>query len=1691
MMFKPVYTVIFVFMMHFAISQNVGFVNSSFELNSGCVVNLVPSHSQFGAVTNSWENMLPSNVSTADYFSNTNACVFTGFSSLTNIVTSASNQASHGCKWGGLYLNYFEANSLDNKYREYIGQEVDLITGTTYTITIDLARSSHNSSDDLEVDLAVYGYNGNVPASHFDYCLLNSNSTTATQLGSVNFNLITTTFQSFSITFTPTEDFQYLVIGGADCGAVATAIGYVFIDNVRLSASNNSILNPVIEYYGSNDMCSYNCIKEPFTLTGNTPPSGVTVSWGQSSNNPELLTFLTPNATSTGIVGSGQHSFVAGEYEFYYSFTQGSTTVTDTVIITVNDLPWIAMFNIATIAPLNICNTVNGPASPNSRLVEVIGELDNADMMTYNLIPYWTMIRENGTIWRFPNGCNPGDGYDEGDVFVNMISTPCGTPELYRVNSNGPKFNFRNPRDTVIFIWNLEKYDECNNLIVLKDSVEVIINDIDLIEDPFTEICVGDSAFIFQTLDPDYRILENDPNLSFNWSYMPNNGGLTLLNNGVSDSLKFISNTVGYYTIMVEVTDNVSNCKWADSVHVIISDCAFGNPPTDCSLENNDPPLLIDESANIYRAYDMSAFPNNIILNHYGIPSWWSMIRQNGTEWIFPNACVPYDGFDEGDVFSEVTVGSCGYPANSSASAADARFYFRNAIDTVSFIWHNLKLNPITNVMDTLKDTTTIFLRDVDFAYSHLASLEDPVEVFWATTCKDTLLLHQLIDPDMFTSSLHPDLSYSWEVVHRVGNVWMPLLTTSASFVDPTVPDSALLLTVDQGIYTIRLEVTHNLSGCKWYDIMHIERILPIVIDAGPDSYTCHSYATGDFVWHATGSIEIGNPPIPYGSHSSWWSVISDNGNEWVFDNPCVPFDGADDGNIFVYFPNSVATCGDINPNHSYAPDALFGMRLPSQNDFIWHAIDPCSGDTLVDTVSIGFQVLDSANAGPDFVVNCNVVTLNGNLSTFSSANSGAYLWEQISGPASVTMLSELDNIAYFSTTGLPSGTYEFEYTLGYSPCITFDTVAVTISNAPPPSTITMTATADTICEGSNVIFTAAGGQQYQFLVDGVVIQTFSPLNTFTYGLFSDDHEVTVLATNNLNNCLEVLDVPLEVHVIEMDTPSVSISQITACESENISLNVAPTNFGQYNWSGPNSYTSISQNATLNNVTPLFSGYYYINFSNSFCSSLTDSVLVTVTPAFNSQVSVSLCAGDSVLILGSYQHSDGVFIDSLQTIHTCDSIITTTITFSDTTFLNQSICEGDSVLFGGGYQTITGIYFDIFTSVIGCDSVVQTNLQVDPIFQTNYNITICSSDSLFAENAYQNQTGIYIDTLSTYLGCDSLIVSNLLVLDTIFTHLSSDICDGDSLFIFQNFENAAGIYTEYYTSIQGCDSVVIFTLNILPVYNQTIFTSICDNDSLFVQGAFQHNAGVFVDTLNSISGCDSIIATTLIINSSYYSNNAITICDGDSVFLDNQYQWIQGAYFDHYSTTLGCDSIVETNLSVLTSPVALFELDTLIVDMYYGAINTTNLSSGASSYTWEFMPGVYNYEFEPSHIFLDSGTYDVSLTAIASNGCSNQYSQVVRITPEVSIYVPNSFTPNDDGINDTFFFEGFGITEEDFSFVIFNRWGQIIYETQSFTPWDGTYKGLMSQNDAYLYLIKYKDVHGNKGRKEGHVILLK
>jgi gliding motility-associated-like protein len=114
---------------------------------------------------------------------------------------------------------------------------------------------------------------------------------------------------------------------------------------------------------------------------------------------------------------------------------------------------------------------------------------------------------------------------------------------------------------------------------------------------------------------------------------------------------------------------------------------------------------------------------------------------------------------------------------------------------------------------------------------------------------------------------------------------------------------------------------------------------------------------------------------------------------------------------------------------------------------------------------------------------------------------------------------------------------------------------------------------------------------------------------------------------------------------------------------------------------------------------------------------------------------------------------------------------------------------------------------------------------------------------------------------------------------------------------------------------------------------------------------------------------------------------------------------------------------------------------------------------------------------------------------IATNefGCQDTVFHVITIDEDVNVYIPNTFTPNDDGINDTFFIRGVGLKSEGFVMEVFDRWGSMMFNTRDINKgWDGTFKGAKVEQGTYVYKVKVYCDNG-KGKKEfkGHITLLK
>jgi gliding motility-associated-like protein len=181
-------------------------------------------------------------------------------------------------------------------------------------------------------------------------------------------------------------------------------------------------------------------------------------------------------------------------------------------------------------------------------------------------------------------------------------------------------------------------------------------------------------------------------------------------------------------------------------------------------------------------------------------------------------------------------------------------------------------------------------------------------------------------------------------------------------------------------------------------------------------------------------------------------------------------------------------------------------------------------------------------------------------------------------------------------------------------------------------------------------------------------------------------------------------------------------------------------------------------------------------------------------------------------------------------------------------------------------------------------------------------------------------------------------------------------------------------------------------------------------------------------------------------------------------------------------------------ISIHALPIADFSSTPNITSMFDPEIQFIDQSGSAIDYYhWDFAGlDTSNYP-NPLYIFPDdtNGVYSVTLTVVDMNGCTDDITKEVIIRAEYGIYVPNAFTPDFDFKNDMFGPTGFGISPENYHFMIFDRWGEKVFDTDVlFKPWNGFYKGTRVQEGVYVWKLFFKDYNDKKHEQMGHVTII-
>jgi gliding motility-associated-like protein len=667
----------------------------------------------------------------------------------------------------------------------------------------------------------------------------------------------------------------------------------------------------------------------------------------------------------------------------------------------------------------------------------------------------------------------------------------------------------------------------------------------------------------------------------------------------------------------------------------------------------------------------------------------------------------------------------------------------------------------------------------------------------------------------------------------------------------------------------------------------------------------------------------------------------------------------------------------------------------------------------------------------------------NSNLALTASAQGAtSYSWASSTTPQ---FTSTLQNPGITNVSPPNSGDYSVTaYYTSPSTTLICTSKAVTNVSVVPRNPVTPFSSAN-VCQFTSGSFsaTALGASGYQWFGPNGFNST-NQVNTITniQPASAGNYTVNAIFTIGTVSCSTTNWIPLNV----ISVPSIAvIPNISVCEREGTSFSASAPNALTYMWNGPNSFTMNSPNPTFANLTPGMSGAYTVtaSFSNG---NLT---------CYNSNVTNLLVKPIMLFNLGP----------------------------------DQQLCS-NSDLFLNGPAGATAYNWWGSTS-----------------FTSN-------AQGLFVPTLGPQNSGIYVLEVDLN-GCktfDSVRVSVLTPIIFTLTPSNRTICRGENVNwvvgAAQGSENYAYNWNPaiYVTGPTG--SVQAGQPLGTTVYNISAYDIACPN--YVIQTSFT----VFVNqppqpniSIPKNNQCEPMC---MVMNShtSGKATNVVydfghgNIIEGDSVnvCLD------AGTHYMRITTTgtNGCQGIFDytnTPITVYPKPGGDFMWTPETPNTTNNMVTFIPSTKNGKTFTfdWQFtnstnVGGIDTSTLRsPVKTYDNNGKFPVMMVVKNEYGCTDSIFHIVEIEEDVNVFIPNTFTPNDDNINDVFFIKGIGLKSEGFYMEVFDRWGTLLFATKDINKgWDGTVKGVKAAEGVYVYRVK---VIGNNGvgKKEfkGHITLMK
>jgi gliding motility-associated-like protein len=194
------------------------------------------------------------------------------------------------------------------------------------------------------------------------------------------------------------------------------------------------------------------------------------------------------------------------------------------------------------------------------------------------------------------------------------------------------------------------------------------------------------------------------------------------------------------------------------------------------------------------------------------------------------------------------------------------------------------------------------------------------------------------------------------------------------------------------------------------------------------------------------------------------------------------------------------------------------------------------------------------------------------------------------------------------------------------------------------------------------------------------------------------------------------------------------------------------------------------------------------------------------------------------------------------------------------------------------------------------------------------------------------------------------------------------------------------------------------------------------------------------------------------------------------------------------TNSFGCkDSLTKVNyIAVYDNPIADFVMKNKYISLIDNKGIFNNATINAITYKWILDSVLISTAFDLEHQFFDTGCFVLQLVAIDGYGCKDTTSQNICVSEGFSFWVPNCFSPDNDGINDYLLPVGTGWKKETYNFEIINRWGATIFSSQNpYTAWDGKSGAGKFTDDIYIWKARVEDIYNKIHELNGHVLIMR